>query len=71
LFVCFVLFFVFFVLFFLQDSVSLYSPGCPGTHSVDQANSEIQLPRLPSAEIKGVLCHHNWQKSGFIIKKTL
>jgi hypothetical protein len=32
-----------------QDSVSLYSPGCPGTHFVDQAgsNSEILLPLPP------------------------
>jgi hypothetical protein len=35
---------------FFQDRVSLYSPGCPGTHSVDQAdlsNSEIHLPLPP------------------------
>jgi hypothetical protein len=31
---------------FFQDKVSLCSPDCPGTHSVDQAdlNSEIHLP---------------------------
>jgi hypothetical protein len=37
---CFVLFFVMviylFILFF-RDRISLCSPGCPGTHSVDQA----------------------------------
>jgi hypothetical protein len=39
---CFVLFcFVLFVLFF-QDRVSLYSPGCPGTHSVYQASLELR-----------------------------
>jgi hypothetical protein len=34
---------------FFRDRVSLCSPGCPGTHSVDQlaSNSEIRLP-LPS-----------------------
>jgi hypothetical protein len=37
-FFCFVLFC--FVLFF-RDRVFLYSPGCPGTHSVDQAGLEI------------------------------
>jgi hypothetical protein len=35
-----------FVLFF-QHSVSLYSPGCPGTHSVDQAG--LELRNLPSS----------------------
>jgi hypothetical protein len=36
---CFVLFC--FVLFF-QGRVSLYSPGCPGTHFVDQAGLELR-----------------------------
>jgi hypothetical protein len=32
--------FLFFVCFVFQDRVSLYSPGCPGTHFVDQAGLE-------------------------------
>jgi hypothetical protein len=28
--------------FFSQDRVSLYSPGCPGSHSVDQAGLELR-----------------------------
>jgi hypothetical protein len=42
-----------------QDRVSLYSPGCPATHFVDQAGLELRnLPAsVPSAGIKGV-CHH-------------
>jgi hypothetical protein len=40
---CFVCFFVFFV-----DRVSLCSPGCPGTHSVDLAGLELRNPP-PSA----------------------
>jgi hypothetical protein len=39
LFFCFFLFF-FFV--FFQDRISLYSPGCPGTHFVDQAGLELR-----------------------------
>ena len=38
-----------------QDRVSLcYSPGFPGTHSVDQAGLELRYPALcfPSAELK-------------------
>jgi hypothetical protein len=51
---CFVLvwFFVvvlFVCLFFPRDPVSLYSPGCPGTHSVDQAGLELRnLPAFAS-----------------------
>ena len=40
--------------------VSLYIPGCPGTHFVDQAGLELRNPAclcLPSAGIKGV--HHH------------
>ena len=55
LFVCFL------VLFFFRDRVSLYHPGCPGTHSVDQAGLDRTQKSaclcLPSAGIKGV-CHH-------------
>jgi hypothetical protein len=40
---------IFFVLFFLffRDRVSLCSPGCPGTHSVDQA--VLKLRNLPAS----------------------
>jgi hypothetical protein len=34
--------FFFFVVF--RDLVFLYSPGCPGTHSVDQAGLELRNP---------------------------
>jgi hypothetical protein len=41
--------FVLSVLGFLvfRDRVSLYSPGCPGTHSVDQAG--LELRNLPNS----------------------
>jgi hypothetical protein len=38
-------FFIFFLVF--QDRVSLCSPGCPGTHSVDQAG--LELRNLPAS----------------------
>jgi hypothetical protein len=56
--VCFVLFVLFFVFCFLlllflvfgvlvfRDRVSLYSPGCPGTHFVDQTG--LELRNLPA-----------------------
>jgi hypothetical protein len=46
LFVCFVLGFLFLFLFF-RDRVSLCSPGCPGTHFVDQA--DLELRNLPAS----------------------
>jgi hypothetical protein len=33
-----------FVFLFFQDRVSLCSPGCPGTHSVDQTGLELRNP---------------------------
>jgi hypothetical protein len=38
--------YVFVCVFFFQDRVSLYSPGCPGTHFVDQAG--LELRNLPA-----------------------
>jgi len=34
-------------IFVFQDKVSLYSPGCPGTHSVHQPGLELREIRLP------------------------
>ena len=36
-----------FVCFVFRDRVSLCSPGCPGTHSVDQAG--LKLRNLPAS----------------------
>jgi hypothetical protein len=47
---CFVLFCFFFLVF--RDRVSLYNPGCPGTHFVDQAGLEL---RNSPASASGVL----------------
>jgi hypothetical protein len=45
---CFLVFCLFVCLFF-RDRVSLYSPGCPGIHSVDQAGLELRnLPACAS-----------------------
>jgi hypothetical protein len=38
---CFVFVFCFVI---FRDRVSLYSPGCPGTHFVDQASLEFRNP---------------------------
>jgi hypothetical protein len=49
----FVCLFVFVCLFF-QDRVSLYSPGCPGTHFVDQAGLELRNPLASSSQVLGL-----------------
>jgi hypothetical protein len=49
-------FFLFFVFcfFFSRDRVSLYSPGCPGTHSVDQAGLELRNPPASASRVLGL-----------------
>jgi hypothetical protein len=58
LFVCFLVFccclFVCFVLLVFQDSVSLCSPGCPGTHSADQAGLELRNPPASASQVLGL-----------------
>jgi hypothetical protein len=34
-----------------RDRVSLYSPGCPGTHSVDQAGLELRDPPASASRV--------------------
>jgi hypothetical protein len=52
---CFLCLLVFFVcLFFVfRDRVSLYSPGCPGTHFVDQAGLELRNPAASASRVLG------------------
>jgi hypothetical protein len=43
---------------FVRDWVSLYSPGCPETHSVDQAGLELRdLPAFATL-VLGLQAHH-------------
>jgi hypothetical protein len=37
-----------------QDRVSLYSPGCPGTHSVHQAGLELRNPPASASQVLGL-----------------
>jgi hypothetical protein len=45
--------FCFLVLVF-QDRVSLCSPGCPGTHSVDQAGLELRNLPASASQVMGL-----------------
>jgi hypothetical protein len=40
-----------FCLFVFRDRVSLYSPGCPGTHFVDQAGLELRNPPASASRV--------------------
>ena len=49
-----VVFLVLFVCLFFRDRVSLCSPGCPGTHSVDQADLELRNPPASASQVLGL-----------------
>jgi hypothetical protein len=36
------------------DRVSLYSPGCPETHSVDQAGLKLRNPPASASQVLGL-----------------
>jgi hypothetical protein len=44
----------FFCFVFFRDRVSLYSPGCPGTHFVDQAGLELRNPPASASQVLGL-----------------
>jgi hypothetical protein len=46
--------FCLFVCLFFRDRVSLCSPGCPGTHSVDQAGLELRNPPVSASQVLGL-----------------
>ena len=49
------MFFLFcFVFFVFRDRVSLCSPGCPETHSVDQAGLELRNPPASASRVLGL-----------------
>jgi hypothetical protein len=50
----FFFFFFFFVLFCFQDRVSLYGPGCLGTHFVDQAGLKLRNPPASASQVLGL-----------------
>jgi hypothetical protein len=51
---CFVLFCFVLFCFVFRDRVSLCSPGCPGTHSVDQAGLELRNPPASASQVLGL-----------------
>jgi hypothetical protein len=55
-FIFFYLFIYLFIYLFLvfRDRVSLCSPGCPGTHFVDQAGLELRNPPASASQVLGL-----------------
>jgi hypothetical protein len=51
--------------------LSLCSPGCPGTHSVDQAGLKLRNPPASASQNAGIksVCHHCLEGAA-LIKKT-
>jgi hypothetical protein len=47
-------FFVVVVVVVFRDRVSLCSPGCPGTHFVDQAGLELRNPPASASRVLGL-----------------
>jgi hypothetical protein len=50
----FLLFFFGFFFLVFRDRVPLCSPGCPGTHSVDQAGLELRNPPASASQVLGL-----------------
>jgi hypothetical protein len=42
------------IILFFRDRVSLYSPGYPGTHFVDQAGLELRNPPASASRVLGL-----------------
>jgi hypothetical protein len=57
-------------LFFFQDRVSLYSPGCPRTHSVDQAGLELRNPPASASQVLGLKVCGTTTQLIFILTRT-
>jgi hypothetical protein len=45
---------IFFFFLVFRDRVSLCSPGCPGTHFVDQAGLELRNPPASASRVLGL-----------------
>jgi hypothetical protein len=44
----------FFIFLVFRNRVSLYNPGCPGTHFVDQAGLELKNPPASASRVLGL-----------------
>jgi hypothetical protein len=61
--------FVFVFVFVFRDRVFLYSPGCPGTHSVDQAGLELRNPPASASRVLGLKARTTTPSSQMLLEK--
>jgi hypothetical protein len=52
---------------FFQDRVSLCSPGCPGTHSVDQAGLKLRNLPVSASQVLGLKACNTTAQLGFVL----
>jgi hypothetical protein len=67
----FVCLFVCFVFLVFRDRVSLCSPGCPGTHSVDQAGLKLRNFPASASQVLGLKACTTTSGSGTFFFKSL
>jgi hypothetical protein len=56
--------------FFFRDRVSLCSPGCPGTHFVDQAGVKLRNPPASASQELGLKACTTTARWGSVLKRT-
>jgi hypothetical protein len=53
-----------------RDRVSLYSPGCPETHFVDQAGLELRNPPASASQVLGLkVCATTPGSNSYFLKR--
>jgi hypothetical protein len=61
-FISYMVYFILFFFFCFFETVSLCSPGCPGTHAVDQAGLELRNLPASASQVLGLkACRHHAQ----------
>jgi hypothetical protein len=60
--------FLFVCFLFFRDRVSLYSPGCPGTHFVDQTGLELRNPPASASGVLGLKACATTPTPGFLTR---
>jgi hypothetical protein len=66
IFKCFLVCLVDFCFLFLQERVSLCSPGCLGTHSVDKAGLELKYLPASASQVLGLKACATTARLGFL-----
>ena len=51
-----------------QDRVSLCSPGCPGTHFVDQTDLELRNPPASASQVLGLKAFSTTTRLGLLLR---